>query len=118
MGNQFQLTVVTHDDSFAYRCIDKAIVEIRRIEKLLTTFSDDSQTAKINEAAGIRPVKVDQEVFDLVARSLRISSITQGAFDLSYGSLDKRFWNFDQNMKILPDKASAKNMVRLINYKN
>jgi thiamine biosynthesis lipoprotein len=118
MGNRFELTIVTQDKAFAYSCIDKAIAEIRRIENLLTTFNNYSQTAKINEAAGIQPVKVDKEVFDLIGRSLRISSITQGAFDISYGSLDKRFWNFDQNMTTLPDRAAAKKTVRLINYKN
>ena len=118
MGNRFELTVVGHDEKFAQISIDKAIAEIKRIENLLTTFSNDSQTDRINQAAGTHPVKVDKEVFDLIARSLRISSITQGAFDISYGSLDKRFWNFDQNMTSLPDKETAKKMVRLINYKN
>jgi thiamine biosynthesis lipoprotein len=66
----------------------------------------------------LHPVKVDREVYDLIARSLRISVITQGAFDISYGSIDKRFWNFDQGMTSLPDKETAKKMVRLINYKN
>ena len=118
MGNRFELTVVGHDEKFAQISIDKAIAEIKRIENLLTTFSNDSQTDRINQAAGTHPVKVDKEVFDLIARSLRISSITQGAFDISYGSLDKRFWNFDQNMTSLPGKETGKKMVRLINYKN
>lgn len=118
MGNRFELTAVATDEEFAQVSIEKAILEIRRIEALLTTFNNTSETAKINEAAGIEPVKVPQEVFDLISRSLKISSITQGAFDISYGSLDKRFWNFDQQMISLPDRATAKKMVRLINYKN
>jgi thiamine biosynthesis lipoprotein len=118
MGNRFELTAVAIDEKFAQASIDKAIAEISRIEKLLTTFSTSSQTAIINEAAGIKPVRVDKEVFDLIARSIRISTITQGAFDITYGSIDKRFWNFDQQMKSLPDKATAKKMVRLINYQN
>ena len=118
MGNRFELTVVNSDESFAGSSIDKAIAEIRRIESLLTTFNNHSATAKINQAAGIQPVKVQREVFELIARSLRISAITQGAFDISYGSLDKSFWNFDQQMTSLPDKTTAKKMVRLINYKN
>ena len=118
MGNRFELTIVGRDKLIANAIIDKAINEIRRIEKLLTTFSTDSQTAMINASAGVRPVKVTKEVFDLIARSIRISTITQGAFDISYGSLDKRFWNFDQEMTSLPDKTTAKKLVRLINYKN
>ena len=44
--------------------------------------------------------------------------LTQGAFDITYGSIDKRLWNFDLTMKELPSKETAKKMVRLINYKN
>ena len=118
MGNRFELTVVSGDELLANASMDKAVNEIKRIEKLLTTFSTDSQTAMINASAGLHPVKVTREVFDLISRSIRISTITQGAFDISYGSLDKRFWNFDQQMTSLPDKVTAKKMIRLINYKN
>ena len=97
---------------------DEAIEEIRRIEKLLTTFSDDSQTNLINANAGVAAVPVDKEVFDLIYRSKKISELTQGAFDITYGSVDKRLWNFDTKMTSLPDKETAKKMVRLINYNN
>ena len=118
MGNRFEITVVNENILWANERIDAAITEIQRIERLLTTFSEDSQTNQINQQAGINPVQVDAEVFALIERSLRISEITQGAFDISYGSIDKRFWNFDVEMKSLPDPAIAKQSVRLINYKN
>jgi thiamine biosynthesis lipoprotein len=118
MGNRFELTVVAADETYASRCIDKAVDEIRRIEKLLTTFNEDSQTALVNRNAGIAPVKVDKEMFDLVQRSIRISEVTQGAFDITYGSVDKKLWNFDHTMTSMPDAATAKKSVHLINYKN
>ena len=118
MGNQFAITVITDSEAYGLYCIEKAVEEISRIERLLTTFSPDSQTNQINEKAGIRPVKVDQEVFDIISRSIRISELTQGAFDITYGSVDKRLWNFDIHMTSLPDKTLARQAVRLINYKN
>lgn len=118
MGNQFELTVVSDDERWAEARIDAGIAEIKRIEARLTTFTEESQTARINAAAGIAPVKVDREVFDLIQRSLKISSLTQGAFDISYGSIDKRFWNFDVHMTSLPDAETAKQSVRLINWRN
>jgi FAD:protein FMN transferase len=63
-------------------------------------------------------VQVDKEVFDLVYRAKKISGLTQGAFDISYGSIDKSLWNFDTNMKALPDAEKAKQSIRLINYNN
>jgi thiamine biosynthesis lipoprotein len=99
MGNSFEITVVSDAVDHADYCIDRAVCEISRIERLLTTFSEDSQIAAINDKAGMSPVQVDREVFDLIARAIRISELTQGAFDISYGSIDKRFWNFDTSMK-------------------
>lgn len=118
MGNNFVITVVTENEAQAKIQIDVAIEEIQRIERLLTTYKSDSQTNLINENAGIRPVKVDAEVIDLIERSIAISSITQGAFDITYGSIDKTLWNFDKNMTKLPDAETAKKMVHLINYEN
>ena len=118
MGNRFEISVVTHNKSKAKLCIQAAVDEIRRIEKLLTTFNESSQTNLVNRNAGLMPVKVDKELFDLIKRSKKISELTQGAFDITYGSIDKRFWNFDQTMTSLPDALTAKKLVRLINYKN
>jgi len=118
MGNRFELSVVADDELWGKETIEKGIGEIQRIEKLLTTFSDDSETNRINQQAGVMPVEVSRETFDLIERSMRISGITQGAFDITYGSIDKRLWNFDQQMTALPDKTLAKQMVRLIDYRN
>lgn len=118
MGNRFELSVVAADEQWANERIDAGIAEIQRIERLLTTFADDSETNRVNANAGIAPVEVSRETFELIARSVRISDLTQGAFDITYGSIDKRLWNFDQQMTVLPDRETAKQMVRLINYKN
>jgi len=118
MGNRFEINVVSDDVLWAEEKIDEAVAEIQRIEKLFTTFDGSSQTNLINLNAGIQPVKVNKEVYELIARSLKISDLTQGAFDITYGSVDKKLWNFDKTMTSLPDKAVAKKLVRLINYHN
>lgn len=118
MGNHFEITVVGENENWANEKIDLGVREIQRIEKLLTTFSTESETNLINDNAGIQPVKVSMEIILLIERALKISSVTQGAFDLSYGSVDKSLWNFDTTMTSLPTEEIAKQSVRLINYKN
>jgi thiamine biosynthesis lipoprotein len=118
MGNHFELSVVAEDANWANECIEIGVREIQRIEKLLTTFGPDSETNLINAHAGVTPVKVSAETIALILRAQKISAVTQGAFDLSYGSVDKSLWNFDTNMKSLPSKENAKKSVSLINYKN
>ena len=52
MGNRFEITVVHENEHEAEQSINKAIAEIQRIEKLLTTYNEESQTSLINNAAG------------------------------------------------------------------
>jgi thiamine biosynthesis lipoprotein len=118
MGNRFEISVVADDEKWANEQIEAAVNEIRRIEAILTTHKNNSETNLINQHAGEKPVQVSEETFQLIERSIRISDITQGAFDITYGSVDKSLWNFDQNMTSLPDPKIAKKMVRLINYHN
>ncbi|KFF73687.1 thiamine biosynthesis protein ApbE [Chryseobacterium sp. P1-3] len=118
MGNQFEITVVDTNETVAKEHLEAAVLEIQRIENLLTTFREESQTNQINQNAGMKPVKVDPEVFNLIERSLRISKITDGYFDISYGSIDRKFWNFDREMKELPDPEMIKEHLKLVNYHN
>jgi len=118
MGNQFEISAVAETEAWAHERIDAGVREIQRIEKLLTTFSDTSETSYINQHAGMEPVVVSSETFNIIERSIRLSVLTQGAFDITYGSVDKRLWNFDTTMQSLPSRETAKQMVRLINYRN
>jgi thiamine biosynthesis lipoprotein len=118
MGNRFELTVASASQQEADTVIDAAIAEIQRIERLLTTFSETSETYQINTMAGIAPVVPSLEVYDLIQRSIRISELTQGAFDITYGGVDKSLWNFDPAMTDLPSKEVAQSSVRLVNYRN
>jgi thiamine biosynthesis lipoprotein len=118
MGNRFALGIVGTDSEKALHALELAIQEIKRIESLISTYQENSQTNLINHSAGNSPQKVDLEIFQLIERAQKISRLTQGAFDLSYGSIDKRLWNFDRNMTQLPSKSVAEKSVELIDYRN
>jgi thiamine biosynthesis lipoprotein len=91
IGSQFEISVVGNDPIWADERIDSAIAEINRVEKLLSTFGEDSEVNAINRNAGVKPVKVSGEIFRLIDRSLKISELTYGAFDITYYSADKLF---------------------------
>lgn len=118
MGNRFEFTLVADDKNSGEDAIDQAVKEVKRIEDLLSTYQENSQVNHINQQAGIKPIKVDEEVISLIGRSVKISELTQGAFDITYGSIDKSLWNFDVNMTALPDKQTALRSVGLINYRH
>jgi thiamine biosynthesis lipoprotein len=117
MGCNFEITVVANSTQEANLFIDSAESEIVRIESLISSWRKDSQTSSINNNAGIKPVKVDSELFDLIERSIKISRLTDGAFDLSYASMDK-IWRFDGSMKNKPSTEDITNSVKLIGFEN
>ncbi|EHQ25726.1 FAD:protein FMN transferase [Mucilaginibacter paludis] len=118
LDNFFEISVVAKDEQWAEDKIAGAVTEINRVMALLSSTDEGSQISLINRNAGIQPVKVDQELFNLVNRSLKISELTQGAFDITYNSIDHSIWDKNINMKTLPDTETAKQAVRLINYRN
>ncbi|NPA46875.1 MAG: FAD:protein FMN transferase [Chlorobi bacterium] len=117
MGSAFEISVVEEDSVKAAADIDAAVVEIRRIEKLISSWDPDSETSEINRNAGIRPVKVSRELFMLIKRSLAISRITDGAFDITYASMD-RIWHFDGTMKRMPSPEAIRQSVEKVGYQN
>ena len=117
MGSGFQLTVVVKDSAEANRVINLAVDEITRIEKLISSWNPNSETSEINSNAGIKPVKVSQELFNLIKRAKNISGLTDGAFDISYASMDK-IWRFDGSMKRMPTKEEIKSSVAKVGFQN
>lgn len=117
MGSRFEITVVAKDSLEAEKFIDTGVNEIKRIEKLISSWNPDSQTSEINRNAGKHPVKVDLELFNLIQRAIGISKLTDGAFDISYASMD-RIWKFDGSMKEMPSEEEIKASVSKVGYEN
>ena len=117
MGSRFEITVIGDDSIITNNYIDTAVLEITRIEKLISSWDKNSQTSEINRNAGIQPVKVDAELFNLIERALGISKLTDGAFDISYASMD-RIWKFDGSMKEMPSNEAIQHSVAKVGFEN
>ncbi|WMI69990.1 FAD:protein FMN transferase [Mangrovimonas sp. YM274] len=117
MGSRFDISVVAENQQQADGYIDIAVEEITRIEKLISSWDANSQTSMINANAGIQPVIVDRELFNLIKRAVGLSKLTQGAFDISYASMDK-IWKFDGSMEMMPTEEEIKQSVSKVGYQH
>ena len=116
MGSHFTFTVVTPDDSTGQRALRAGLGEVRRIDRLMSFWDSTSEVVRINRAAGARPVVVSTETFDLIARTLRLSQLSGGAFDITFASADK-LYKFDRLPHArLPDSALVRASVRRIGW--
>jgi thiamine biosynthesis lipoprotein len=112
MGSAFEF-IVTDDSVTGDAIIDQAINEVKRIEFLLTEFSDSSVTSAINKTAWQSPISIDAEVYEILARCKAISKITQGAFDITSGVL-KKLYNFKGADFKMPDEVTINDALKKV----
>lgn len=117
MGSRFDITVVAKDSVEGNSFINLAVEEIKRIETLISSWDPNSQTSAINANAGIQVTTVDEELYTLIGRCLEISKLTDGAFDISYASMD-RIWKYDGSMTAMPSEEKIKASVAKVGHKN
>lgn len=117
MGSAFEITIVAVNESQATHYIDMAVNEIKRIERLISSWNSKSQTSLINKRAGVKAVVVKKELFNLIKRSIHISQITDGAFDISYASMDK-VWKFNNSMQTMPTPTQINASIRNVGWQN
>jgi len=117
MGSRFDVTVVATDSTIANKNINIAINEIKRIERIISSWDKNSETSEINRNSGIKAVKVSKELFELIERSTVISKLTDGAFDITYASMD-RIWKFDGSMEAMPSEELIEKSVAKVGFRN
>jgi len=115
LSSPFEITVVAKDTVQGNVYIDMAISELKRIENMISDWIPTTPVSQINRNAGIKPVQVDEELIMLIERANKIAKVTDGAFDISYASMDK-IWKFDGSMKTMPTEEAIKKSVEKIGY--
>lgn len=117
MGSFFEFILVAPEDEAAetWALIEGCIAEAKRIETLLSEWIPNSDISKINQAAGKNAVQVQPEVYDLLKRSIAISTLTQGAFDITFLAYYD-YWKFDQTQTFPFDSTQIQNLSQYVDY--
>lgn len=99
------LTTPAVDRARVTAAFDAATAEIRRIEKLMTTWDPASEVSRVNAVAGKQPATVGAETFDVVREALHASEISGGTFDVTFETLHG-LWKFDQDLDPHPPRPA------------
>lgn len=114
MGTEVSMYLWSEDHDAGLAAVEAIFQEADRIDHLMSTYKDDSEISKINREAADAPVRSGEELYQLIARSLEISVLTQGAFDITYESVGQ---HFDFRTHQRPDAATIKSELEYINYR-
>lgn len=117
MGSSYSFTAISESEELTGSAIRSAVNEVVRIEKLISSWDHQSETSEINRNAGVKPIKVSFELFELIRRSKRVSKLSNGCFDISYASMD-RIWNFENDTASLPSESEIRTSIEKVGYEN
>ncbi|WP_052594043.1 FAD:protein FMN transferase [Aureispira sp. CCB-QB1] len=117
MGSFFEFIVVApkKEAKAAWTLIEDCVKEAKRIEALISEWIPSSDISKINQQAGKEGVRVDEEVYKLLQRSIAISQLTQGAFDITFLAYYD-YWKFDQTQVFPFDSVQVKQLSQYVDY--
>jgi thiamine biosynthesis lipoprotein len=104
MGTVAEVAVLHVDPERAQGAIDDAFAALRRVERLMSRFTADSDVGRANAAAGRWAVPVANETAGVVAAALAWADAADGRFDPALG-LVSEIWDVSNRHE--PPPASA-----------
>ncbi len=98
----------------AQELVEAVFAETARIDELMSTYKVSSRITVVNEFAAERPVDAGRELYDLIERSLDVSVLTHGAFDITYESVGQ---HYDFRERVRPDAETIERERERIDYR-
>ena len=115
MGTAIHVELWHTDKKAAETAIQRVFDEMYRIDDLMSPFKKNSEVSLINKDATKHPVKISRELFNLIKKSINISKLSNGAFDITFASVG---YLYDYRKKQKPTKEEITKHLKSINYKN
>jgi thiamine biosynthesis lipoprotein len=115
MGTRMEVQLWHESEPEARRLIAEAMTEFDRIDAGMSTYKPDSEISRVNAHAADAPVPISRELYDLVQRSIDMSVMSGGAFDITYDSVGQ-FYDFRRGVH--PSEAEIAEHLPQINYRH
>ena len=117
MGSTYSVVLYDEDRNKMETAADHALEEARRLDNLLSNYKPESEWSKVNREASAHPVRISNELFNLLAACVEYSRESEGAFDISVGPLMK-IWGFYKGTGHLPKPGEIEAARRAIGYRH
>jgi thiamine biosynthesis lipoprotein len=117
MGSTYSVVVYGEDRVKMESAVEQSLDEVRRLDVMLSNYRPESEWSQVNRHAAERPVKVSDELFQLLSACLEYSRQSEGAFDISVGPLMK-VWGFYKGTGRLPHRAEIRDAISHIGYQH
>jgi FAD:protein FMN transferase len=117
MGTQFNIILYARDATTATRVSQAAFNRVEQLDAIMSDYRATSELMMLCGRSGGEWVKVSRPLFDILARSKKLSILTDGAFDVTAGPL-VRLWRRARRTGEMPDQISLAKAMQLVGYRN
>ena len=115
MGTTIRVEIWHPEKELRQQGISAVFDVMDQVNLLMSPYIEESQLSRINKSAYEKPIKVSHDLFSVIQKSLEVSELTQGAFDITYASVG-HLYNYREKVK--PTENEINQARELINYKN
>ena len=114
MGTLVSMTVEGPRRDVLEQGVNDAYREMSRLSDMMNHYNPDSVVSQINRQAGVQPVTVPRELMEVLTMARRVSERSEGAFDITVGSL--KVWRFDPENPAMPSPDEIRRALPLVNF--
>lgn len=111
------ITLYNVKESDSKEILDECGQILLNIDNKMSKTRDYSEVSEINQNAGKKYVRVSNETFEVIKKSIYFSNLSDGVFDISIGPVVDLWGIGTENAKV-PKKSEIKNKLSLVNYKD
>lgn len=117
MGTVFNIVLYAENQESASLAANAAFDRIEQLEQSMSDYREDSELRRLCREAVWNPRPVSRELFFVLETSLRISRLTNGAFDVTVGP-EVALWRRARREKRLPDTRALAEAKSAVGYAN
>jgi len=117
MGTIFRIELYAADDATASKAAEAAFARAEELEQIMSDYREDSELMRLAREGAEAPVPVSDDLYNVLAKSIRISELTHGAFDVTVGPL-VALWRDARTTRRFPDSFDLAKAKALVDYRN
>lgn len=117
MGTNVSIKVKANENQKEHieQAIDHAVSRMQAMVRLVSSWEPESDTSRINNAAGENPVSVDPRLIHILAKSRQVSDLSAGAFDITFSAVGK-LWKLVPDHPVIPGRDAINEALAFVDY--
>ena len=117
MGTIFRIELYAPDDAAASKAAEAAFARAEELEQIMSDYREDSELMRLAHEGARAPLPISNDLYEVLAKSIRISGLSHGAFDVSVGPL-VALWREARTNGRLPAASDLAKAKALVDYRN